>query len=294
MRTHSPSSDIYFILGQTATGKTAHAVTLAREKKGELINCDSRQLYRELNIITGKTDNPQDIPTHLVDMISPDEPYSAFNFAKDATRNIQEIIFRGHIPIVVGGTGLYARTLLFSDSKTNELTKPPIVDPRLNTLTVQELQQKLISMNSLLFENLTPSDKGNPRRLLRAIQKARNSAPDLVSLDSPNTINNQYNINVTVLLHENQEILRSRITKRVDERLDLGAVEECRSLLAKGYIATDPGLATIGYRSIFRYLHKQSNLESMRSEWITKECQYAKRQKTYFLKYFKEAQIKIV
>ncbi|MBP6993865.1 tRNA (adenosine(37)-N6)-dimethylallyltransferase MiaA [Candidatus Woesebacteria bacterium] len=290
---HSPSqsSDIYFILGQTATGKTARAVGLARENSGELVNCDSRQIYQGLDIITGKTDNPVDIPMHLVDVREPDVSYSAYDFAKEATQHIQEIISRYKTPIIVGGTGLYARVLLHADPNVQELIELSPVDSGLNNLTVDELQQKLITLNSSLFAKLTPSDKLNPRRLIRAIQKIEHGHTNLIALDSPNTIKNQHNVNITILLHENQEILRSRISTRVDERLSLGAVDECKALLAAGYKQTDPGLATLGYQSIFRYLEGQSSFEAMRSEWITKECQYAKRQKTYLLKYFEEAHI---
>ena len=103
---------IHFILGQTATGKTARAVRLAHEIGGELVNCDSRQVYTGLDIITGKTDNPTDIPMHMVDLVDVSARYNAHEYAMRAREIIGDIIARGKSPIIIGGTGLYAHYLL--------------------------------------------------------------------------------------------------------------------------------------------------------------------------------------
>ena len=305
------SPKIFFILGQTATGKTARAVTLAKKLGGELINCDSRQIYRELNIITGKTDNPTDVPVHLLDVVNPNEPFSAFDFAQQGIVSIQEIVARGKVPIVVGGTGNYARMLLYINStkdhdapsslrgakqRSNLIQKwdcrvVPPTEELLAMTDKRELQQKLMQLDNDVYSKLTPSDKENPRRLIRAIQRTENGYGELLDLDSPHALANQFKVDMTVLLHKDQESLHARISQRVDERLSSGAVEECRSLLEKGYKPSDPGLATIGYQSIFKHLAGVIDYETMKTEWAMKERQYAKRQKTYLLKYFPEAKI---
>ena len=338
----SMSPKLIFILGQTATGKTARAVALAKKQGGELINCDSRQIYRELNIITGKTDNPTDVPMHLVDVVSPNEPFSAFDFAQQGIVSIQEIVARGKVPIVVGGTGNYVRMLLYLDpqhqssssglprldetsgevgtrgskihsrgfpiptspsatsrrgeSGMTELTSENIITQQnktryLENLSKQDLQQKLMQLDNDVYSKLNPSDKENPRRLIRAIQRTENDTGEILDLDSPHALANQFEVDMIVLLHKDQESLHARISKRVDERLSSGAVEECRSLLEKGYKPSDPGLATIGYQSIFKHLAGVIDYETMKTEWAMKERQYAKRQKTYLLKYFPQAEI---
>lgn len=305
---------IFFILGQTASGKTARAVALAKSKDGELINCDSRQIYRELNIITGKADNPADIPVHLVDIVDVGEPYSPYEFAFQGIEKIKDIISRGKVPIIVGGTGNYARMLMYMDPKivndapsslrsakqrSNLIQKwdcrvVPATTELLAMTDKRELQRKLMQLDKDVFNQLNLSDKENPRRLIRAIQRSESSTGDLLDLDSPHALANQYAVEVTILLHKDQESLQARISQRVDERLQSGAVEECQSLLAKGYKSTDLGLATIGYQTIFRHLAGVIDYETMKSEWAIKERQYAKRQKTYLLKYFPEAKIVLV
>ncbi len=285
------SPKIFFILGQTATGKTARAVNLAKSQGGELINCDSRQIYRELNIITGKTDNPSDIPVHLVDIVDVRKPYSPYEFALQGIDKIKDIISRGKVPIIVGGTGNYARILLYFDPLVKHSISSACHPELVEGSTKQDLQQKLMQLDKVAYEKLNPSDKDNPRRLLRAIQRSESNRGELLDLDSPHALANQYTVAVTILMHKDQESLHARISQRVDERLKSGAVEECRSLLAKGYKSTDLGLATIGYQTIFRHLAGVIDYETMKTEWAIKERQYAKRQKTYLLKYFPEAEI---
>lgn len=291
------SPKLLFILGQTATGKTARATTLARQLNGEIINCDSRQIYRGLNIITGKTDNPEDVPTHMVDIANPDETYSAYDFARQGIITIQNIISVNKTPIVVGGTGNYARMLMYLDpTKTSPQHTESSSESRfhLETLTKKELQERLMGLDKQLYNQLNPSDIENPRRLMRAIQRTENDMNELLDSDSPHALANQHKVEVTILLHKDQESLKVRISQRVDERLQLGAIEECQRLLESGYKPTDPGLATIGYQSIFRYLDGVIDYESMKAEWTQKERQYAKRQKTYLLKYFSHGEIEFV
>lgn len=275
---------------------------MAKMVGGELINCDSRQIYKHLDIITGKTDNPTTIPMHMVDIVNPHDPFSAFDFARQGIVAIQEITARGKVPIVVGGTGNYARMLLYLDPSNPNLnhgehmTRHPFDEVRVTRKqyeesTKQDLQQKLMRLDMSVYSRLTPSDRENPRRLIRAIQRVENMAGELLDSDSPYALASQYEVNISILLHESEELLLSHLMQRVESRIALGALGECESLMKAGYSRTDPGLATIGYQSVFRYLAGEIGYDTMKMEWATKERQYAKRQKTYLLKYFPQATV---
>lgn len=299
------SSKLFFILGQTATGKTAKATKLAKEVDGVLVNCDSRQIYIGLDVITGKTDNPTDVPMHVVNIVDPHESFSAFDFARQGIVAIQEITARGKVPIVVGGTGNYARMLLHLNPSNPSLcrreTFEPMTSHPFDELRVtrkqyegypkRDLQQKLMRLDMRVYKSLTPSDKENPRRLIRAIQRVENKTGELLDSDSPNALSNQFEVNISILLHANDELLLSRLMRRVESRLALGAIGECECLLKAGYSRTDPGLATIGYQSVFRFLAGEIGYDTMKAEWVMKERQYSRRQKTFLLKYFPSSKI---
>ncbi len=284
-------STLHLILGQTATGKTARASTLAREIGGELVNCDSRQIYRHLDIITGKTDNPRDIPLHLVDIVDPPERFSSVEYARRARLVIDDILSRGKVPIVVGGTGPYAHMLLHADLSSQENRSPSIspIDTKLNSYGVKDLQDMLYKLNANVFDSLNTSDKANPRRLVSAIMRARMKSRAPIPSTKHTSIEVSCTCHTIILLHRDSQSLTRRITDRVHTRLDMGAIEECRLLRSRGYTAQDPGLATIGYQSLFAFLDGSGTIQTMIDDWIVKERQYAKRQKTYLLKYFSDA-----
>ncbi len=283
---------IHFILGQTATGKTARAVRLAREIDGELINCDSRQIYKELDIITGKTDNPTDIPMHMVDLVDVSARYSAHEYAMRAKEIIGDIIARGRSPIIVGGTGLYAHYLLHMKESLATSYEPEMKLP-INTDeegSVKDVQMKIGSINPTALANLNHSDRANPHRLLSLLAKLQN--PSYVSpLDTRVTLLPDVPQRIQILLHESPGATRDRLSLRVASRLAAGAVEECRHLLARGYTPEMPGLQTLGYAQLFAYLSGALSLEDATQQWSAAEYQYAKRQKTYFKKYFPTAEI---
>lgn len=285
---------IYFILGQTAVGKTAFASTLARTHNGAMVNCDSRQIYKYLNIVTGKADNPADVAISLVDILSPEQRYSAYDYAKVARQAIETLLSKNKLPIIVGGTGLYAYTLLHHDPKRYSRPDTNSAELELDNLTVPQLQTMLCGFDHKAFGLLNISDRQNPRRLVRAIQKLHHPSSEVLDFESPNSINNRYQPDIVILLHENDEVLRDRIIKRVDERLAKGAVDECQAILKQGYDHQTHALQTIGYQSIIRHIQNLIDQPSMRLEWIAKEYQYAKRQKTYMLKYFPEAEVRYV
>jgi len=271
---------IIIITGQTATGKTKLALELAKKYNGELINFDSRQIYKYLDIITGK-----DIPKTkiwLYDIVTPDQYFSSFDYVQFANEAINDIQKRGKTPILVGGTYFYLKHLLYGfDYKV-----PPNLELRekLNSKSVEYLQKTLISLNSQTFENLNHSDQLNPRRLIRKIEieKHRQTLFKKTPITPMNPISpiSQF----IGLKYKDKNKLRQAIKKRVEKRLKLGAIEEVKKLLKMGYKSTDPGLKTIGYQQIIKYLNNQLSKEHSIKDWVNKEVQYAKRQYTFMKK----------
>lgn len=294
---------MYIITGQTATGKTSYALKLAKELDGELMNADSRQLYKNLDIITGKdldiTDGPfvshkklhsYDVGYYplkmgsklwLYDILSPVQSFSAFEYVQLATLVIEDIEKRGKTPIIVGGTFFYIHQLIYG---TSEFQIKP--DQKLRTdlgeKSVQELQEILKSTNHDLFYSLNNSEKHNPQRLIRRIE-IETHATDTNELPKSQPWH-ENDFSLVGLAYANKDDLRIRITSRVEERLSQGAVDEVKNLLDKGLRHDDPGMRTIGYAQIIDYLSEKISYESMKKAWITNEVQYAKRQLTLMKK----------
>ena len=299
---------IYILFGQTATGKSSKALSLCDTENGEIVNFDSRQIYKNLNIVTGK-DLPPDAyqpPTTnhfltkntcmwLYDIIDPKKTFSSADYAICAEQTIKDILLRGKTPILVGGTGYYLRHLLYG---APEIAVKEDWDLRkhLETKSVEELQIILREKNAPLLTHMNNSDRNNPRRLIRRIEISQSVSelPPIVSQEETlttrlaNLKGLQEGITITYIpfFHPTQEIAREKISLRVEQRITDGALEEGKNLLKDGYSKDDPGLNAIGYQQIIGYLEKRLTLSEMKKQWITKEVQYAKRQKTYFNKYF--------
>jgi len=305
---------MYVIYGQTATGKTAKAVELARQYNGELINADSRQIYRHLYIVTGKDIPKRSIfntqasienktigyyklltsdtrhPTNiwLYDIIDPKQTFSSTEYVLCAKNVIENILARGKTPILVGGTGFYLQHLLFGFSEENT---PPNWELRkkLEKKSVKELQALLTKKKPEILQKMNESDRNNPRRLIRQIEKLdgvkHHNAIDSRLSQAP-TGNPWGCQRVIPFFHSSPMQARTAITKRVHDRIEKGAIEEVKKLLDLGCTENDPGLNAIGYKQLILHLRGVITLDAAIQDWITKEVQYAKRQKTFFKKYF--------
>lgn len=287
--------NIHVLFGQTATGKTAQALELVEKYDGEIINFDSRQVYKKLTVITGK-----DIPVNrkykiwLYDIVDPKNTFSSAEYGERAMEVLNDVLARNKTPILVGGTGYYLRHLLFGTPEIH-IAEDWTLRRELETKTVAELQTLLKRKNSSFFESMNNSDRNNPRRLIRRIEIAENGgyipAPlqqETLSARLGSRFGTQKNIKITYLpfFHPSPEIAKEKITRRVKDRIANGAIKEVQDLLREGYTKNDPGLNAIGYRQLIAYLNKEMSLEEAENTWITHEVQYAKRQKTYFNKYF--------
>lgn len=300
-------NNLLVITGQTATGKTKLALDFARKsskggspsgQNGELLNFDSRQIYKFLDIVTGKDleeIKEYKIPVHLLDLVSPDEPFSSFDFVKRAQQVIEDVWSRKKTPILVGGTYLYLKHLLYGQ----DIEIPPNekLRKKLEKKSVTELQETLlhyyIKMKSK--PEINNSDWNNPRRLIRKIEILRNSnklvepgktkpgnpGGCLGSIQVLKEAGMDVRVKIVGLKHKSKESLISAITARVEKRLEQGAIDEVKRILDMGYKKTDPGLQTIGYKQLIAHLEGDMTLEQAKQEWINKEVQYAKRQLTF-------------
>src|SRR3989344_3766670 len=293
---------LIIITGQTATGKTSLAFKLAQENNGVLINCDSRQIYKYLDIITGKDYNLiSKNKIGLYDVIKPDEYFSSFDYVKLALPLIKKIIKKGKTPIIVGGTYLYIKHLLYGVEIENI---PPDWKLRkeLGNKTVKELQKILTGVSTQLINQLNQSEKNNPQRLIRKIEilKSRAKGSHIqprglnMTLQSSKTnmaitLENKLSVkNLKIefygLKFKDKNLLRKTIKKRVEKRLKNGAVDEVKKLLEMGYTKKDPGLKTTGYQQLIGHLKGVLDIDTAIQQWINKEVQYAKRQYTFMKK----------
>lgn len=293
---------IIIITGQTATGKTTYARTLASRINGELINSDARQIYQGLDIVTGKDKNTgtfhlvekkgdfhigfyKTIKTWLYDIISPDILFSPYHFAQLSSIVLKHIQNRGKIPIFVGGTYLYIHYLFFQkeiiDIPPNEHLRESLSDA-----SVEELQKILQSYNHDLFNELNESDTHNPQRLLRKIEIAHHIKKHGRDIKQTFSLidTKKFDIEIHGLRFVDRDILRKAIHNRVRKRLQEGAIEETKKILQKKYTQSSPGLQAIGYRQIIDYLNEKITYQELIDTWITKEVQYAKRQETFMKK----------
>lgn len=273
------------ITGQTATGKTKLALELAQKNNGELINFDSRQVYKYLDIITGK-----DIPSTkiwLYDVVTPDQYFSSFDFIKLVKPIIEDIKKRKKTPILVGGTYLYLKHLLYGFDDNQVPPNFPLRE-QLNNKSVIELQKILKKLSLQSFNRLNNSDVNNPRRLIRKIEIASSTS----AVEDPPAgggktaeVNKDWQIDQFIgIKYKDKSKLREVIIKRVEDRLKNGAIDEVKNILKMGYKPTDPGLKTIGYQQIIKYLNSELTKEEAIEDWINKEVQYAKRQLTFMKK----------
>ncbi|MGB9707317.1 MAG: tRNA (adenosine(37)-N6)-dimethylallyltransferase [Microgenomates group bacterium] len=292
------------ITGQTGTGKTKLAIVYSQKYNGEIINCDSRQVYQYLDIITGK-DIPPDSQNKfqivkklenlvigfypinqtkiwLYDIVNPKINFSSYEWVKCASFVINQIFEQKKTPIIVGGTYFYLKHLLYGFETENI---PPNSDLRQNLTkkSVFQLQKILENLNKTAFNNLNQSDKNNPHRLIRKIEielwKKKNKQTMVKLTRAP--IKFQKFIG---LRFKDKENLKKAITERVNQRLKKGAIDEVKRLIKMGFTEKDPGLNTIGYKEIFSYVKGKINYEEAIKKWVQSEIKYTKRQLTFMKK----------
>lgn len=275
---------IPLFVGATASGKSSAAIRWALEHRGEVVSCDSRQVYRHLDIGTAKvsSDEMQGVPHHLLSILDLHEPYSAGQFARDAERCIAEILSRGKRPVVAGGATLYASAL--RDGLVEVPDIPPEIRDYVSEVFSAEglagLAARVQRADPALFERV---DRNNPARLMRALEVFEATGIPLSEWQQRrSTPKFKYEVH---FLNPDRAELHHRIESRLDVMLKDGWIDETRAILDKGYAPTLPPLQTIGYAQIIRHLQGELPLDVMREEILFQTRQYARRQVTYFSKF---------
>lgn len=265
---------IIVIVGPTASGKTALAIDLALRLNGEIISADSRQIYKELDLGSGKVsaEEMRGVKHHLLDVTDLTQVYTGTNFVCDANSAIGDIVSRGRLPIIAGGTFFYIE-LLKGTNQSAPVAPNPTLRVKLETLSDEELFENLKQLDQERAERI---DRYNRRRLIRSLEiiDALGKVPRLEKADSAFDW-------LTIGIKIDKNILSQRIEKRLNERLEEGMVDEVRNLLNSG--VTPQRLHDLGleYRYITEYLENKISYEEMKIILNTKIRQFAKRQHTW-------------
>ena len=266
------------ILGPTASGKTPVAARLAAEIGGEVISADSRQVYRRMDIGTGKDlEDYGSVPYHLIDICEPGTKYNLFEYQQDFYDVYQQIRSRGAVPILCGGTGLYIEAVLkgyhLSPVPQNQALRDSLEGKPLDELT--EMLVKLKSQNGSNMHNTTDVD--SCQRAIRAIEI------ETYNLEHPTPRRELPPVDSIIIgIDIDRELRREKITRRLKARLDHGMVEEVRALLDEGIPAEDLIYYGLEYKFLTEYLTGQLSYDEMFSRLEIAIHQFAKRQMTWF------------
>jgi tRNA dimethylallyltransferase len=284
----SKKQKLLIVCGPTATGKTQLGLKLAQQFNGEIISADSRQVYQQMDIGTGKDLPPNSLqhPSgyYLIngiklwgyDLVKPDQEFSLAHFVNFAQKIINQIWSQKQLPIVVGGTGLYLKAI---SQPIETINIPPDQKLRqeLAKKTVQSLQDILKKLNPSRFKSMNHSDQHNPRRLIRAIEIERSGLTKTpASFQSQNSL--------WVGLTAPRKILEQRIDERVEKRLRLGLQKEIETLIKQGYGWDLPAMSAMGYKQWQPFFNQQATLRQVIEAWKLAEKQYLRRQLTWFKK----------
>ena len=274
--------DVVAIIGPTASGKTALSIELAKWLGAEIINGDSMQVYKQLDIGTAKItkEEMQGVPHHLLDIKEPTENFSVAEYQQLVRAKIEEIKARGKLPIIVGGTGLYVQSVLYDFNFTKEE-----VDEEARKAYYQELEKigpdamhaRLAKLDPKTAETIHPN---NTRRVIRALEMVELSGTSKASEEHNRGDTPMYN-HLILGLDMDREKLYERINLRVDIMMEKGLLEEARALYDAG-IRDTQAVKAIGYKELFSYFDGFCTLQEAIDQIKQNSRRYAKRQLTYF------------
>ncbi|MGE8034326.1 tRNA (adenosine(37)-N6)-dimethylallyltransferase MiaA [Lysinibacillus sp. NPDC093692] len=277
-------AEVVAIVGPTASGKTALSIELAKKYNGEIINGDSMQIYRDLDIGTAKIteEEMEGVPHHLLSFKEPTESFSVADYQKLVRAKIAEIQTRGRLPIIVGGSGLYVQAVLFdfqfTEEQVDEVARKAYYE-ELEKLGPEAMHAKLKKLDPQTAETIHPN---NTRRVIRALEMIELSGVSKASEEQNRGEVPLYN-HVILGLGQNmsREVLYDRINRRVDIMMEKGLLEEVKGLWQKN-IRGVQSIQAIGYKELYDYLDGKCSLEEAVDSLKQNSRRYAKRQLTYF------------
>jgi tRNA dimethylallyltransferase len=274
------------VLGPTATGKTKYAIEIAKRTDGEIVSCDSMQLYKFMDIGSAKPtpEEMAEVPHHIVDEIDPREPFSAARYKELAEEAIEDIASRGRLPIMAGGTGLYFDSVIYD----LDFASPPPADTKLRErLKKIADEQGPEALHDMLAE-IDPASAArihphNVKRVIRALETAENGEP-ISDFSKDPVRSDKYETHILILERDREELYR-RIDERVDELVKNGLVEEVKGLIGMGLCFDDISMKGIGYKEIIDYLEGRTTLDEAIENVKKNTRHYAKRQITWLKRY---------
>lgn len=265
------------VVGPTASGKTKLAIELAHKYDGEVVSADSRLVYKGFDIASAKPtmEEREGVPHHLIDIVEPEFDYSAGKYAEDAKVAIEDILSRGKMPIVAGGTGLYFRVLL-ENYNLPKVETDYVLRSDLEKRDKADLLAELEKLDNITYERVKDA---NLRRIIRALELIKLLGKPLSSVSMEKEP--EYDVEWIMPEIPSREWLYERINRRVDIMVEMGVIEETQNLIKiHGRI---PNIVdTIGYKEILTYLDGVATLEEALSKLKQHSRNYAKRQLTWF------------
>lgn len=279
-------SDVIVIAGPTAVGKTEYAIELAKEINGEIVSCDSMQIYKYLDIGSAKptSEEREKAVHHLIDFVNPKDSFSVADYAVLARKIIDDILKRGRRVIVVGGTGLYLNSLIYDMDfsgtyKNDELRKKYelIANEKGKNYLYQILKEKDEAMaNKIHFNNV--------RKIIRALEIIDLGGSNLKEFSRVEEKKSSYSFKLICLNRERKE-LYNRINLRVDKLIEAGLLEEVKHLMSMGLDENSQSMKGIGYKEIIEYLKGEVTFDEAVEKLKQNTRRYAKRQLTWFRRY---------
>ena len=280
----SQGNIVVVIVGPTASGKSKLAIDICKELNGEVVSADSMQIYRRMDIGTAKASKEEQdgIPHHLIDILEPNEEYSLDRFLSDCQNAVDDILSRGKLPVIAGGTGLYISTFVnnieLSEAKVDEEYRS-VLERIADTYGNLTLKQLLFDIDKDSYNRLNINDR---KRLIRALEVYRAIGSSITKANSISEKKGKYNFVIYGLNFKDRNLLYERINNRVDDMVKNGLLDEARWLF--GQELSNTALQAIGYKELFDYFEGKKSLDSAIDFLKQASRNYAKRQITWFKK----------
>lgn len=273
---------VIVICGPTASGKTSLSISLAKKINGEIVSCDSMQIYKEMDIGSTKptVEEMQEIKHYLVDFVSPEKRYSVSEYKEDASKAIEEIINKGKTPIIVGGTGLYLNSLIYNiqyNEMEVDLNYRRELEKEAEEYGLEVLYNRAKEIDPEAMEKVSANDK---KRITRVLEIYNATGRNKTELEKKSRKEVPYNYLIFGINME-RSILYDRINKRVDIMLEQGLIEEVKNLINK-YSNMPTAMQGLGYKEVKEFLDGNISKEEMIEKIKMETRRYAKRQITWF------------
>ena len=277
---------VIVIVGPTASGKTSLSIELAKKINGEIVSCDSMQIYKDMDIGSAKPtkEEMQGIKHYIIDEVLPTERFSVARYKQEAEKAIEEILKKGKTPIVVGGTGLYANSLIYGieydDIKLDEKYREELMNIAETQEGLEKLYNEAKKIDEKAIEKISPNDKKRIIRILEIYKATGKNKTEQEIESRKNEVPYNY---IVFAINMDREKLYDRINRRVNIMLEEGLIEEVELLLKK-YKEFPTAMQGLGYKEVIEYINGHITKEEMIEKIKGETRKYAKRQLTWFRK----------